>query len=100
MQKINNNPDCFCINLSAEKSVNGNKITNGFTSYNGYCVYGYYTGTGYNCGKNNISIKDANSEFINIEPIDALDMCAFIHDVQICSDIRFYSILKANHNFG
>ena len=100
LQKINNNPECFSTNVSKEKSVNGNKITNGFTSYNGYCVYGYYTGTGYNCGKNNIFIKDADSEFINIEPIDPVDMCAFIHDVKIYSDIRFYSILKANHNLG
>ncbi len=27
-------------------------------------------------------------------------MCAFIHDVKIYSDTQFYSILKANHNFG
>ena len=100
LQKINNNPDCFCINLSAEESVNGNKITNGFTSYNGYCVYGYYTGSDYNCGKNNISIKDADSLFKIVKPIDPVDMCAFIHDVELYSDIRFYSILKANHNFA
>ena len=27
-------------------------------------------------------------------------MCAFIHDVQINSNIQFYSILKANHYLG